>query len=136
MKGSYILLLKLKKNITINIGKLGKLDFKKGFYAYVGSALNGLESRINRHLRHKKNIHWHIDYLLDFAEITNVFYNENSVKNECIIANEFEKRLHLIKGFGCSDCKCKSHLFYGSYNEVISIIKKLKMKQYTLYENT
>ena len=136
MKGSYILLIKLKKSITIKIGKLGELDFKKGFYVYIGSALNGLESRINRHLRHNKNIHWHIDYLLDFTEITNVFYNENSNKEECKISSEFEKRLHFIIGFGSSDCKCKSHLFYGSYNKIISIIKKLKMKQYTLYENT
>ncbi len=136
MKGSYILLIKLNENINIDIGKLGALNFSKGFYVYVGSALNGLESRINRHLRCNKNIHWHIDYLLDSGEIKNVFYNENPLKYECIISNEFEKRLHFIKGFGCSDCKCKSHLFYGTYNEIYSLIKKLKMKQYKLYEKT
>jgi len=130
MKGSYILLIKLKENKTINIGKIGKFDFKKGFYVYVGSALNGLDARINRHLRRNKKIHWHIDYLLNFTLITGIFYKKNSVKEECKIAHIFTKKLISIKGFGCSDCKCKSHLFYGSYNEIISIIKRLQMKKY------
>jgi len=134
MKGSYILLLNLKEDVTVNIGKLGKLDLKKGSYVYVGSALNSLESRINRHLRRNKKIHWHIDYLLDFALITDVFVKENSVKEECKVAQFFTKKLIPIKGFGCSDCKCRSHLFYGRYDEIIGIIKKLNMKKYPLKE--
>lgn len=136
MKGSYILLIKLDENISIDIGKLGKLDFCKGFYVYVGSALNGLESRINRHLRKNKNIHWHIDYLLNFAKISDIYYFENSVKDECIIANNFEKKLLNVKDFGSSDCKCKSHLFYGTFKDIESIIKKLKLNKYTFDENT
>jgi len=42
MKGSYILLIKLDEDKDIQIGKLGNISFKKGYYAYVGSALNGL----------------------------------------------------------------------------------------------
>jgi Uri superfamily endonuclease len=136
MKGSYILLIEVKKDRNIKIGKLGKIHFKKGFYAYVGSALNSLESRINRHLRFDKKIHWHIDYLLKYAEIKKVFYKENSKKEECKLSFEFEKRLRFFTGFGCSDCKCKSHLFYGIYEEIISVIKKLDLKQYVLNENT
>jgi Uri superfamily endonuclease len=136
MKGSYILLIELKENLNIIIGKLGKLHFKKGFYVYVGSALNSLESRINRHLRFNKKIHWHIDYLLKYAKITKVFYKVNSKKEECRLSSEFEKRMHFFNGFGCSDCKCNSHLFYGKYNEIISIIKNLKMKQFTFNEKT
>lgn len=136
MKGSYLLLIELKDKVTIQIGKLGKIDFMKGFYVYVGSAINGLESRINRHLREEKNIHWHIDFLLNSAEIINVFYKENSFKEECKISNEFKKKLQSVKNFGSSDCKCKSHLFYGTYEEIMGIIRKLKMKQYPLNENT
>ncbi len=136
MKGSYILLIKLDKNISINVGKLGKLEFFKGFYVYVGSALNGLKQRINRHLRKNKNIHWHIDYLLNFAKISDIYYFENSVKDECIIANNFEKKLHNVKDFGSSDCKCKSHLFYGNLKDIKSIIKKLKLNKYNFDENT
>ena len=136
MKGSYLLLMKLTDKDTIQIGKLGQIDFKKGFYVYIGSAINGLEQRINRHLRDEKKLHWHIDFLLKSSEIINVFYKENSFKEECILSNEFKKKLQSVKSFGCSDCKCKSHLFYGTYKEIMSIIQKLKMKQYPLNENT
>jgi Uri superfamily endonuclease len=113
MKGSYILVIELKKDKTIQVGKLGKIHFKKGIYAYVGSAFNGLEARINRHLRKTKKKHWHIDYLLDFAEVVDVFYKENEKKEECYIAKKLEENSAPIPGFGCSDCRCKSHLFYG-----------------------
>jgi Uri superfamily endonuclease len=136
MKGSYILLIESKKDFEVVIGKLGKLNFKKGFYVYVGSALNNLESRINRHLRTDKKIHWHIDYLLNLTDIIDVFFKESSKKEECTISNEFEKRLKFLKGFGCSDCKCKSHLFYGKYDEIKNIINKLKINNYNFEEKT
>ncbi|HDJ96588.1 MAG TPA: GIY-YIG nuclease family protein, partial [Candidatus Aenigmarchaeota archaeon] len=43
MKGSYILFLEVKKSIEVNVGSLGKIKFKRGIYAYVGSAMNGIE---------------------------------------------------------------------------------------------
>ncbi len=56
MKGTYILSIKLNKSQYIPIGKLGPLYFAKGFYTYVGSVLNGIEVRVNRHFsRNKKN---------------------------------------------------------------------------------
>jgi len=125
MKGSYILVIELKEDKTIQIGKLGKIGFKKGFYAYVGSALNGLEQRINRHLRKTKKKHWHIDYFLDFAEVVDVFYKENEIKEECKIAKVLDEQLVSTPGFGCSDCMCKSHLFFGSQKKVMKIVEKL-----------
>lgn len=38
MNGIYILLIEIDKNIQIEIGSLGKINFDKGVYAYVGSA--------------------------------------------------------------------------------------------------
>ena len=127
MKGSYVLLIELEKDSTITIGKLGKIFFKKGFYAYVGSALNGLEQRIQRHKSSDKKMHWHIDYLLKYAEIKDAFYRESNKKEECQIANKFGK-LETISGFGCSDCNCKSHLFYGSENDILQIINGIGMQ--------
>lgn len=120
MKGSYVLIIRNKKDQYIQIGKLGKIFFKNGYYAYVGSALNSLEGRINRHLRENKKFHWHIDYLLSETEIVDVFYKESKIKEECEIAKNFSE-LESIKGFGCSDCKCKSHLFYGKYDKIKNI---------------
>jgi len=79
MKGSYILLIKLLKDSEIKVGSLGTISFKKGFYVYVGSAMGGLEQRINRHLRKNKKTFWHIDYLLNNrgAKIIKVFYKES-----------------------------------------------------------
>jgi Uri superfamily endonuclease len=129
MKGSYILVIELKENKTLQIGKLGKIFFKKGFYLYVGSALNGLEKRVQRHLKKDKKIHWHIDYLLRYAKIISVYYQESNKKEECIIAKKLANKLSSIPGFGCSDCKCDSHLFYNS-NIMISIVSKMNLEKY------
>ena len=80
----------LSRDITIQIGKLGSFDFGEGFYVYVGSALNSLESRLKRHLRDDKKLFWHVDYLLadlnvDLVEI--VFAVDNG-KWECAIASK------------------------------------------------
>lgn len=132
MRGSYLLLMELKNTETIPVGKLGKIDFKKGFYIYAGSALNGLDQRIQRHLRKQKKMHWHIDYLLNHAKIVNVFYKQSEVKEECFIAKTLEKELFILSGFGCSDCTCKSHLFYGHYEAIKNAIVNLEMKQYLI----
>ena len=130
MKGSYILLIKLEKDKEIQIGKLGNIAFKKGYYVYIGSALNGLKQRINRHFRQNKKYHWHIDFLLRFGKIEDVFYKENTVREECILVKKFEQKLQPIHNFGCSDCKCKSHLFYGSKNQMINLIDSLDFINY------
>ena len=59
MKGSYILLIKQDENSNICIGSLGNIEFTSGYYAYIGSALNGISQRVNRHLRSNKKLHWH-----------------------------------------------------------------------------
>ena len=132
MRGSYLLLVELKNTEIIPVGKLGKIDFKKGFYIYAGSALNGLDQRIQRHLRKQKKTHWHIDYLLNHAKIVNVFYKQSEFKGECFIAKTLEKELSIIPDFGCSDCACKSHLFYGSLKTIKNAIVNLEMNQYLI----
>jgi sugar fermentation stimulation protein A len=48
MYKTYILILKLNKNLSIKIGKIGKFFLKKGYYLYVGSGKRNLEKRIQR----------------------------------------------------------------------------------------
>ena len=130
MKGCYLLVIQLRKDTFIEVGKLGKTFFKKGFYVYVGSAMNGLEQRIRRHLRNSKKTYWHIDYLLEYGEIKHVFYKESNKREECDIANKLMRKLSVVAGFGCSDCKCRSHLFYGNKETIFSNIRELDMKTY------
>jgi len=132
MRGSYLLVMELKNDEVISVGKLGEINFNKGYYVYTGSALNGLDQRIQRHLRKHKKTHWHIDYFLKQTNIIDAFYKENKTREECIIARKFEKELISVPDFGCSDCTCKSHLFYGSYKEIMNTIDNLEMKQYMI----
>lgn len=113
MKGCYCLIVNVEDKTEIKIGKkLGKIKFKKGYYVYVGSAMNSLEARIKRHLSDEKKLHWHVDYLLKKAKIRDVIYNESKQKIECDLAGFISKKAIGIEGFGCSDCKCESHLYY------------------------
>lgn len=131
MKGNYLLHVSLPASATISIGKLGFLSFDTGEYVYVGSAMNGLHARLRRHCRIQKKHHWHIDYLLSPAQIKRIYVIETQQSRECQIAATISKHLTEIPGFGCSDCSCKSHLFFGTANQITTLAKQLDMKQYT-----
>lgn len=114
LKGTYCLIIHLSENMKVHVGKLGFVDFKGGYYVYVGSALNSLESRIKRHLRKDKKLHWHIDYLTtcEGAEVVGVMFTVSNDRWECMIASTVSENGRDIPDFGCSDCSCPSHLFY------------------------
>ena len=128
MKGSYILLIELPEEQQISVGKLGSCTFRRGFYAYAGSAMNGLESRIAHHLRRKKKLHWHIDYLLQQASIQEIAFSESEESAECMFAHALSREFSPIPNFGSSDCKCSSHLYFESEREKLrkEIIKAVE----------
>ncbi len=132
MKGTYCLLINIKNSIRIKVEGLGIINFNKGNYIYIGSALNNLEKRIQRHLKRKKKKHWHVDYLTTNknTQITKVFYKESNKKEECIIAKKISKLGESINNFGCSDCKCNSHLF--KIKNIKEIEKNYKKLSFTL----
>lgn len=136
MKGTYCLLINLKKDSRIKIGnKLSFINFKSGYYIYVGSAMNSLESRLNRHLSDDKKKHWHIDYLLlnKNSQITDIYYTVSTKKVECEIARNISPNSSEIDNFGSSDCECNSHLFYfedieDAITNIKDTFKKLDLK--------
>ncbi len=115
VKGNYILVSELKENSNITVGKLGTFLFPRGFYLYFGSAQNGLEQRVARHLRSNKTYHWHVDYLLQHSKVVKVWGAVTPNRLECYLASStltipgFETG---VRGFGSSDCRCTSHLIY------------------------
>ncbi|MDY6821241.1 MAG: DNA/RNA nuclease SfsA [Deferribacterota bacterium] len=116
-KGSYLLVLKLNVEGEILIGKLGEIFFKKGYYVYIGSAMNSLTKRINRHKRKRKNKHWHIDYFIEYAKFLKSFAIRETRRYECSLASRVKKIAKgEINNFGSSDCSCTSHLFYFKEN--------------------
>ena len=140
MKGCYCLIVSMKKSEKLSIGNLYQgHKFKKGWYVYIGSAMNSLVARINRHLSDDKKMHWHIDYLLnnENTEIRDVLFNVSDKKIECELANLIAEDGEEIPKFGCSDCNCKSHLIYfkrkrDATDSVKSGYDELNMEYYNL----
>ena len=113
MNGGYVILASLPGTQTVKAGRLPVLSFPGGYYAYVGSARNGIPARLRRHLSPAKKIHWHIDYLLQKAIVTDIVIGETAERVECAIAETIGSRCVSIPGFGSSDCRCHSHLFFS-----------------------
>lgn len=115
MKGCYLLILSLESAREISVGRWGMLQFAAGYYAYVGSAMGGLEARLARHMRENKRHHWHIDDLLVLARLEAVVWAQLSQKVECRLARFMASRFSSIPHFGASDCRCPSHLFWSRH---------------------
>jgi Uri superfamily endonuclease len=115
-KGTYALVLRSDVSAATEIGRWARLTIRPGYYVYVGSALGpgGVRARVSRHCRETKNKHWHIDYLREFAGLASVWYSYSPVRLEHRWAKALTtmNEMKPIKGFGCSDCKCESHLFF------------------------
>jgi len=107
-----MLLVHLPSNHRIRVGKLGEISFKKGIYLYVGSGGKTPLKRIQRHATKKKRCFWHIDFLTSIGEVIGAVMVESRKNLECELSRMLESCFPSIKGFGCSDCSCKSHLFY------------------------
>jgi Uri superfamily endonuclease len=121
VKGIYVLILRLNNDTDIIVGKLGELKFKTGFYAYTGSALGtGGFKRVIRHFNvasGKNQVRkWHIDYLLPHTDVICAVLMPTDDALECTIAKKFAEIFKDINGFGCTDCACRSHLFFSETN--------------------
>ncbi|HKL13800.1 MAG TPA: GIY-YIG nuclease family protein [Halanaerobiales bacterium] len=117
--GIYVLKILLKNTQEIKVGALGRNKFAEGFYYYIGSAQKNLQSRVKRHLKDKKNFHWHIDYLLDKADVVDYYTVEGPKNYECKLFNYLNNKDELkimLEDFGSSDCSCVSHLLFSKEN--------------------
>lgn len=108
MKGSYLLVLSVKRRIRLKPGSLPRVELPAGCYVYVGSAKGpgGFEKRVSRHLKKGKKARWHIDYLTGRkdVEVESVFYTSPRY-SESMLTNflgslGFRK---VIRGFGTTD---------------------------------
>ena len=121
-RGSYILVLDLAENAMLGIGRLGTFEFPAGLYLYCGSALNGLEGRIRRHLRRDKKHHWHIDHLTAVAPVVQVWWVADGARWECRWADAIKEQGGQVvaRRFGSSDCRCSTHLLWWEKGEETS----------------
>ena len=137
--GTYCLTMHLTQDTLIKIGSLADHHFLTGHYVYVGSALNGLMSRLRHHLKINTRSHWHVDYLRHHAFITDIWYAYSSNRMECLwsslLINASKAKTPII-GFGSSDCKCRTHLTFflekPLIEEIISPISYLDVSDVAL----
>ncbi len=122
MKGCYLLVIENDTRIVVTVGALGDIFFPEGYYVYAGSAMGGLEQRIARHRKKEKKLRWHIDYLLTHTRLIKVHRIVTGKNVECSLARHLALRLESVPGFGCSDCRCKSHLFYHASRKTIETV--------------
>jgi sugar fermentation stimulation protein A len=110
---TYVLLLHLPADSRIRIGRLGRLLLRRGLYFYVGSGGRSPFKRIARHIRKRKRKFWHIDFLAVRSRVVGALVLEADVSLECAIAAALSKVFKPVPGFGSSDCRCGSHLFFA-----------------------
>ena len=139
-RGCYILIIELKENLRLAAGRLPIQLFPQGTYLYVGRAKNNLAARLRRHLKKNKKLFWHIDYLLEQAEIKEIWVKD-SYLDECQLVRNIKeiasRSSFPLKKFGSSDCHCLSHLIYLSENpDKLSLLRnKLSLQRINFNEN-
>ena len=113
-----------------------ELKLPPGYYIYIGSALGtGGLSRVKRHFRLSKKPlsqppHWHVDTLLisPSFDLIAAFCSFTEERLECAFAGILGGES--VPGFGCTDCRCPSHLFFRKdcpVNEIMNGMKKLSL---------
>lgn len=114
--GTYALILQNHTTANIQIGRWRAIDIRPGYYTYIGSAfgLGGVQARVSRHCRTDKPKHWHIDYLRAYVTTVGVWVSYETERLEHQWAQTLLDKNEIIPipGFGCSDCRCTSHLFH------------------------
>ena len=129
LPGTYVMLLYNDSHRDVQVGRWRRISLEHGYYLYVGSALGpgGIRARVGRHMRTSKTTRWHIDYLRQAAEVVVVWVHFGKRRLE----HDWARALHAasgfgpVRGFGCSDCSCDSHLFYASNKPEDKSMKEL-----------
>lgn len=114
-QGVYAVWLYLPEPKTIQVGALGLFFFAAGVYVYCGSAQRHLQARLRRHRQGTEKRHWHIDYFRTEARLLGTVAVPGPKQGECFLTDmylEIPGAYAPIRGFGSSDCSCRSHFVY------------------------
>ncbi len=116
--GVYVFVFRVARDFTTSVGSLGTIYFQQGVYGYIGSArgAGGVRSRVLHHIRKRKRLWWHIDYLTVASEVLPLYivYAETSRDVEPFLAQEIGLSpcwSGYVKGFGSSDKNSSTHLY-------------------------
>lgn len=131
-KGTYVLFVTLGSDRNITVGARGPHLFKAGTYCYVGSAMAGLDQRLARHLAHEKTLKWHIDYLTTVCDSSEAWISYPEPIPECELADRVGALggIPEMEHFGCSDCRCLTHLFRVDAGTKADLVSELHLARY------
>ena len=122
--GTYALVMRNDSGADIQVGRRHRISVEPGYYIYVGSAFGpgGVRARVSRHCRGGKSKHWHIDYLREAVTPVCAWYSPEPVNQEHHWARALSVIADIspVKGFGCTDCRCFTHLFHMARRPVLS----------------
>jgi len=135
--GTYVLALRCRACAEVEVGRIGRLYLQRGIYLYTGSAFGpgGVAARVSRHCRRAKPRRWHLDYLDEHLAPWGIWYSyagehlEHQWAASLMGIPEFSP----VPRFGCSDCRCKSHLFRSAENlcaRSVSVVLGLHKKAF------
>jgi sugar fermentation stimulation protein A len=126
--GVYLFLFDLRRAATMRIGALGMCRLTEGGYGYVGSARRGLAARLGRHVRRRKPLRWHIDYVTRLGVPVGALVWPWRPGRECRLAaalGEAGAGRVAVPRFGASDCGCAGHLFLLSDSDLGALAVRL-----------
>ncbi|MAH22035.1 MAG: hypothetical protein CMO12_04410 [Thaumarchaeota archaeon] len=121
LKGTYTIILQLRRSLHIAVKSLHGCDLQPNFYAYTGSALgkgsSSIVGRLGRHFSGTGKSFWHIDHMTQSpdCEVSAAVLVLDSTPRECMVNSHLKRAVGLrrmVDGFGSSDCKegCGGHL--------------------------
>jgi len=115
--GTYALFLDMEREVQMQVGALGPCTFPRGVHVYAGSAMRGLQTRLARHVRREKTIHWHVDRLTTVSgcQVLGAVVFTSPVHQECEIVGYLtssEDAEVRPSCFGASDHACRGHLVW------------------------
>ena len=117
-KGAYLLAFRLREPVRLDIPRLDAVRAMADWYVYAGTARGsgGIRSRVMRHFRTNKKIHWHIDQLtVQAAQMTALAVPDGDECDLVRLLLRSRRFTTAIAGFGNTDCRrCKSHLLVWS----------------------
>lgn len=117
--GVYLMVMYLDHELELEVGSKGMMQFRPGYYIYVGSAKTNLTKRIERHKRKRKKMHWHMDYFRSHCDMIAGLPIRTSRHVECALADAIRHVAQWdVPQFGSSDCECTSHLFGMTENPI------------------
>lgn len=132
VKGVYLLIIEIIKPLTITIRDM-RYKLEPGHFIYVGSAWGsgGLTSRIARHIKKDKKIHWHIDQVTStpLSAVKTICFLPGAPSNyESKIARILSTKLDFIPGFGSTDRRRDSSHFFicRTYIKCLEIVRFLE----------